>query len=201
MKSLNHSLRAMASFFASYLLDRFGDNIRQIFLFGSVARGEATADSDIDIFVDVSNIKSRILPAANDFEKTTNCKLFRSMGVKNPLRVISGNINDARHEDLRLAIASEGIILYGRGLQASAKNQPYLLVWWTAPKKQKQKVEFLRYIHGRQEKEKRYEGLLQKLNGLKVGRSTVLVPIRHKLELLKTLRRYKIKYLLKNIWV
>ena len=62
MKSLNHSLRAMASFFASYLLDRFGDNIRQIFLFGSVARGEATADSDIDIFVDVSNIKSRILP-------------------------------------------------------------------------------------------------------------------------------------------
>ena len=35
----------------SYLIERYGDKIREIILYGSHARGEATKDSDIDLLV------------------------------------------------------------------------------------------------------------------------------------------------------
>jgi len=35
----------------SYLIERYGDKIREIILYGSYARGEATKDSDIDLLV------------------------------------------------------------------------------------------------------------------------------------------------------
>jgi len=35
----------------SHLIERYGDKIREIILYGSHARGEATKDSDIDLVV------------------------------------------------------------------------------------------------------------------------------------------------------
>jgi len=35
----------------SYLIERYGDKIKEIILYGSYARGEATKDSDIDLLV------------------------------------------------------------------------------------------------------------------------------------------------------
>ncbi|MCD6228451.1 MAG: nucleotidyltransferase domain-containing protein [Candidatus Omnitrophica bacterium] len=35
----------------SHLIERYGDKIREIILYGSHARGEATKDSDIDLLV------------------------------------------------------------------------------------------------------------------------------------------------------
>lgn len=46
--------KAYASYFVSYLLNNLGDSdINKIILFGSVARGEISKDSDVDIFIDV----------------------------------------------------------------------------------------------------------------------------------------------------
>ena len=45
-------IKAYASYFVSYLLRELGDsNIRNVILFGSVVRGEAGKDSDVDIFI------------------------------------------------------------------------------------------------------------------------------------------------------
>ncbi len=38
-----------------HLIDRYGDDIRQVVVYGSYARGEATDDSDLDVFVVVSD--------------------------------------------------------------------------------------------------------------------------------------------------
>ena len=41
------------------LKDYFGDDLDQVILFGSYARGEERADSDIDLFVVVSKYEKR----------------------------------------------------------------------------------------------------------------------------------------------
>jgi predicted nucleotidyltransferase len=47
----SHSLRAAAEAYARLLQAALQDNLVAVVLFGSVARGEATADSDIDLLV------------------------------------------------------------------------------------------------------------------------------------------------------
>ncbi len=210
MKNLNYNLRTLASFFASHLLDKFGNKIKNIFLFGSVARGEANNESDLDIFVDLieidktkfNKIKSEIQASVRDFEDTTSCKFFRAMRVNNTINVLADRLDDGQWEDLRLAIAAEGVILYGRGLALiDRKGQPHLLAWWTGPRSQRRKVEFLRQIYGRKEGGRVYPGLLQKWNGLKVGRGTILVPIKFRQELMILLVKQRIKYQVKSIWL
>ena len=49
--SVNAALRAAAATYSRLLQDELGDNLVAVILFGSVARGEATADSDIDLLV------------------------------------------------------------------------------------------------------------------------------------------------------
>ena len=41
----------MANQVKNHLIERYGDKIREIILYGSHARGEATKDSDIDLLV------------------------------------------------------------------------------------------------------------------------------------------------------
>ena len=54
---MNRELVAYALDFTSFLLDRLPErtiqSIKSIILFGSVARGTADKDSDIDLFIDV----------------------------------------------------------------------------------------------------------------------------------------------------
>jgi predicted nucleotidyltransferase len=47
----NDALRAAAERYAALLRDAFGDQLVSVVLFGSVARGEARPDSDIDLLV------------------------------------------------------------------------------------------------------------------------------------------------------
>jgi predicted nucleotidyltransferase len=195
-------LHALASAFAAYLLDRAGESVNAIYLFGSVARGEATADSDIDIFVDTAKgQQAKIKLAAERFEATTAAKAFRAVGIKNPIRTIAGSLESPEFSELKLGIAAEGIILYGKGFPKEKGRQPYLLIWFSAPKVQSHKVAFLRTIYGRKEQHKSYPGLLQKIGGFKAGSNTALIPIRHRSKFLSELKKARVKYSIKNVWL
>jgi len=50
------SLRAALELYRQRLVGRFGDRLRQVVLFGSWARGQATEDSDIDVLVVVDGL-------------------------------------------------------------------------------------------------------------------------------------------------
>lgn len=197
----NSKLHALASSFAAYLIDQFGDSINGIYLFGSVARGEATKESDIDIFVDAIKERAAIGSSVDRFENTTAAKTLRATGVKNPIRALVGDLGSEEFSDIRLSIAADGIILYGKPLPAEKGRHPYLLIWFTAPQKQKLKVAFLRKIYGRTEKEKQYSGLVQDLAGFKVGPGTAIIPIRYKAKFLAELKKARLKYNIKNIWI
>ena len=197
----NYKLYALASAFAAYVLEKAGEHVKGIYLFGSVARGEATKNSDIDIFIDV--IKNQnIQRAIESFESTTIAKIFRASGANNPIRTLVGDLSSEEFSDLRLNIAADSIILFGKGIPAEKSSKsPHLLIWFETPKQQKKKVAFLREVYGRVMQNKTYQGLLQKIEGFKAGPNTIIVPIRHKAILLSALKKSKVKYTIKNIWL
>ena len=195
-------LHALASACATYLLDQAGEHIKEIYLFGSVARGEATQDSDIDLFIDSVKNKQTIQKATQAFESTTAAKTYRAIGIKNTIRALLGDLSSNEFSDLRLNIAADGIILYGKTISGEKNRRvPHLLIWFETPKQQKKKVAFLRQIYGRVEKGKIYSGLLQQLQGIKAGPNTLLVPIRHKATLLAALKKSKVNYTIRNVWI
>jgi len=56
--------------FLQELKDRFGNRILAIYLFGSTAKGTATAESDIDVLVVYSDIEERtLLEATSEIRK------------------------------------------------------------------------------------------------------------------------------------
>lgn len=48
---MNEKITQVVNQVKEYLIKKYGDKIREIILFGSHVRGEATKDSDIDILV------------------------------------------------------------------------------------------------------------------------------------------------------
>jgi len=197
----NSKLYALASSFAAYILEQSEEPINGIYLFGSAARGEATKNSDIDIFIDAKKNQS-IVKTVETFESTTSAKIFRASGINSVIRTLIGDLNSEDFSDLRVNIAADGIILFGKGIPSEKSGRaPHLLIWFETPRKQKKKVAFLRDIYGRKENNKTYQGLLQKLGGLKAGPNTILIPIRHKAIFLDMLKKSKVKYTIKNIWL
>lgn len=75
--------------------------ISRMCLFGSYARGEARADSDVDIYIDKGKMKSLIQYFAfvNDLEKILKCHVD----------VVTTGIEDKKFLSV---IMSEGVLLY-----------------------------------------------------------------------------------------
>jgi len=84
-----------------YLNDsQYKEHIRKLGVFGSVARGNISADSDIDIFVDLSPVKA-----------------FDLIGIKQDIEKLTGKhvdivaIRDKMNSVLKHRIENEGIIV------------------------------------------------------------------------------------------
>jgi predicted nucleotidyltransferase len=96
------------------LLTEIGDHVRSIYWFGSTARAEAAADSDIDVLVLADSEDPAMREIAFDISAEVSLAfdcvlsvLFMSFaryaGMKKEGRLLARNIE------------KEGIILYGRG--------------------------------------------------------------------------------------
>src|SRR3989338_10287144 len=92
--------KAYASYFVAYLLMNLKDdsNISKIILFGSVARGEARKQSDIDLFVEVKkenkNFEKETKIILDEFYKSREALLFKTKGVDNKINLIIGKIEN-----------------------------------------------------------------------------------------------------------
>lgn len=100
--------------FVERLRGQEGDNLFRVVLFGSVARGDAHADSDTDVLVLVKNGKGlelldRIVDISVDVDlEAGECKTHLS-----PLAYGLQEFNDKRHAvPLFWNIEEEGIVLY-----------------------------------------------------------------------------------------
>ena len=93
-------------------------------------------------------------------------------------------------EDLHRSITSTGITLWGR-YQAQKKlmgSEHKIIFYWD--KIDKNRGAFLNKIYGFKSGKKRFPGLLERINGKKIGKSNIIVPIKHKEEISCLLKRY-----------
>lgn len=197
-------LKAYASYFVAYLLTELKDitNIKSITLFGSVAKDEASKNSDVDIFINVykksKKFERRIEKILFDFYKSRDALLFKTKNIDNKISVIVGKLDDWR--DLKKSIESTGIVLYGKYIpigKGSGKKQ-IIFLW---DKIEKNRGAFLNKLYGFKIKEKRYKGIVELLGGRKLGKSSIMIPIENKNEIIKLLKHYGVNARIVEVYI
>jgi predicted nucleotidyltransferase len=187
-------INAYASAFVSYLVASLKENISSvdnIILYGSVARNEAEEVSDVDIFVDSNKkIDKEIEKTVSDFRSTKQFLWFKANGIQNEIRVKSGKL--ANWKELHRSISSNGIILWSH---FEPKEKPIgtkhkIIFYWNEIGKNR--GAFLNKLYGFRANGKKYAGLLEKWGGFRMGKSCVIIPIKHKSEMTEFLKSYKV---------
>ena len=189
-------LKAYASYFVSFLLNNIknNSNIERIILFGSVAKEEETKDSDIDLFIEIKkrtiNFEKEIREIENKFYQSRENLLFKTREIENKITIKIGFLKDWK--DLYKSIASTGIILYGpyeaKELPTNVKHN--IIIYWD--KIEINRGAFLNKIYGFKIKDKYYPGLLKKFTGIKIGKSSIMIPIIYKKEIFELLKKHKV---------
>ncbi|MBI2147456.1 nucleotidyltransferase domain-containing protein [Candidatus Woesearchaeota archaeon] len=190
-----HKLKEYASTFVTFLLRNMKDticDIDEIILYGSVAKGEAEERSDIDIFVNTKTKKivEKIKRIAKGFPESREALLYKVEGISNEVSVKVGELR--KWQELQRSIMGTGIVLWGKYVttEKPASTRHYLLVSWD--KIEKNRGAFLNKVYGFQTKGKKYEGLIHNIQGKRVGKSCILVPIQEKEKVLPLLKKYHV---------
>ena len=120
MDRLNQHLLGLARRYTDFALESLGENLTSVVLFGSVARGEARKDSDIDLLVVARDlprgafnrrgvlvpIRERLLP---DLEALWEQGMYIDFA-----EVIQTEAAAQRFHLLYLDLTEEGVLLYDR---------------------------------------------------------------------------------------
>ena len=200
---MNLGIRAYASYFVSFLINSLGDlsDIRAIILFGSVARGDAEKDSDVDIFIDIKkpdkNKEKKFNGILDDFYKSREAFLFKTKSIDNKINLIIGKLDE--WNDLKDSIESNGIILYGNYISGKASGKKHALIYWDGIGQNR--GAFLNKIYGFSIKGKRYDGFLKINNGRRLGKSCIIIPIENLTDLEKILKHYNVNAKIIEIYV
>src|SRR3989344_2002278 len=187
-------IKAYSNYFVSFLLNELDNvsNINQIILFGSVAKEEATKNSDVDIFIDLKrkdkNLDGIIKKIEDRFYKSREALLFKNKGIYNKINVIIGKLEEWK--DLKDSIESHGIVLYGPYISEKIGGRKYVIVLWS--KIGENRGAFLNKIYGVKIRDKIYKGLVELLGGRKLGKSSVMIPAENKKDFLDLMKKYKV---------
>ena len=205
MKALTRRnlLIALSEDFVSYLLtERFSEKyeIRNIILYGSVVRGDYTDKSDIDIFIDVlkprKDLEKTIKQSVEDFYNSVWFKKWKRLGISNKIACLVGDLKEWK--DLHRSIVVNNILLYGT---YTHKMGGKMMTMFTVEniKPNTKRVFILRKIFGYKRYGKKYEGLLDKYGGIRIGKGCFLIPIGYSKDVLNLLRREKINVKMREI--
>lgn len=202
---MNYKLLSYAMDFASYLLEKTADaeKIKQIILFGSVARGEETKESDIDLFIETDEKLTKQLNETRDefYESAKTKKYWKLLGINNQINIAAGNIKT--WGDLQRSIIADGIVLYGRYCGKPETEQQYLLI--IKPGKDRNKnISVWREIYGYTQTvgKKKYEkkGLIKEYEGKKLAKGVFTIPARHAQKMIHYLRKNHFVVQIQPIW-
>jgi predicted nucleotidyltransferase len=130
MASLNATLRTLARQYAAALRAGFKDDLVSVVLFGSVARGEATPMSDIDLFIVARNLPrgrvGRLRPVRGaDRRIEARLRSLRSKGIHSEVCPILMTPEAASAlRPLYLDFVEDAMLLYDRhGFFAGVLNR------------------------------------------------------------------------------
>ncbi|MBS3071954.1 nucleotidyltransferase domain-containing protein [Candidatus Pacearchaeota archaeon] len=195
-----NELIAYAMNFASYLISKL-DSIDRIILHGSVARGDFDEDSDIDIFIDANNkFEERINKIIKNYYNTINYKEFELKGIKNEISTIIGKLDNQEWKSLKRAIVNTGVILYGKYKAEVEKIHQYVLISFENIKPEKKRVSTFRKLFGFKIGNKSYAGMTEEINGKRIGKGSLMVPIEKANIIIKYLKEKKVAFVIYDIW-
>lgn len=202
MLKLKSKLLAYAIDFTSFLLERINVNyIKKIILFGSVARDEASEESDIDLFVDaISNksIEKEVKKIKEDFLKSKRYEDYWLLkGIRNDIKIMVGKLDEWK--DLKNSIISNGITLYGKFEEIPKKGAHKTIFSWENIKPESNRVLLSKRLFGYRKGKKSYEGLIQKYSGERIGKGIIAVPLANANIFLKLFREMKIPVKIRKI--
>ena len=192
------NLISFAYDFVSYLLFYIDKkDIRRIFLFGSVVRGEAGKDSDVDIFVETDlDLQDKINKILDDFYKSVKyTKYWKPLNVKNQIKIINGKLED--FPDLERTLISNGVILYSI-YEENIKGKNYSLFVVEFKGEFKDKMRMWRKLYGskqvRNKKIYTKKGVIEAYYGRKIAKGVFIIPIENSNDVIKELRKLRVKY-------
>ncbi len=203
MLSKNELLAYASEFVAFLLQSEVASDIDRIIVFGSVARADFDADSDIDLFVDShKDIKIVVEKTLRVFEMCQTHEKWLLKGLTQELSVKTGNLAKWKlHRD----VISNGIILYGPLVELPKSLQYFCLIRLTFSKlSRERKVQVWRKLYGYTQKvgAKTYttQGLVTELRGHKIEKSVVLIPSENRRQILQQLRGLGVDYKIDDVW-
>lgn len=167
-----------------------------IVLFGSFSRGDYDEGSDIDLLVVFKNKKDLDRGLNEIYNTTAKSDLF--------FQVIGLTLEEMKKSPLLETALREGKIYYIK--QDAEKlltptRKPYaLLTYTTANLNAKERVIFTQELEGRRRGKYRYDGLIHKIGGYKVGRGVVMVPLGSLKALIEQLEKKEIDYVVRYVW-
>lgn len=195
----NKNRVAYAEQYASFLLynldQPYYENIKEIILFGSVSRGEATTESDVDIFINVFKENKRLVEKIEHLTKkfydTEFFRLWKLLGVENDIKTIVGIVDGW---DLKLSIIANGIILYGKYQQGINNGEPQVILYWNKIKPESRRVLLSKKLYGYSYKNKKYEGIFSLAKATKLSSNCIITPLMTFELVIKIFKELKISY-------
>jgi|SRR3989344_5853955 len=202
---MNYKLIAYAQDFVSFLLEHLeeADKINSIVLYGSVVRGEAGKDSDIDIFIETSEqIGDKIERLKEKFYASVKVqKYWGLLGIRNEVHCEIGRLDD--WEDLEISLRAQGIVLFGK-YSSEQHGKPYYLFSIEQMSERKKSISLWRSLYGYKQnvnkKEYVKKGILNEYGGEKIARGVFLVPAGHAQKMLQFLKSRRVKYKVRLFW-
>ncbi|MBI4983080.1 nucleotidyltransferase domain-containing protein [Candidatus Woesearchaeota archaeon] len=204
---MNYKLIAYAQDCVSFLMQNLNHEagkIIQIILFGSVSRGEESKNSDIDLFVDVTDeiIEPKVVGVVDKFYDSTKFKKYWSLlGVRNKISCTVGKLEE--WDELKRSLIANGIVLFGK-YSGEIKTKPYYLFVVSPGKSRNKNLSVWRELYGYVQKrgKKKYSkiGLVREYQGRKLGKSVFIVPAEHLPKIRSFLIKNKFKHELMPFW-
>ncbi len=201
---MNSKLFAYAMDFASFLIQKIKrkEAIRNIILFGSVAREEAGKASDIDLFIDVVQKdpagEREIKQTIDQFIQSTKyLHYWKPLGIENQIKLTIGRF--AAWKELQPSIIANGIVLYGKFKPSVSRGEHKTFFIWENIKPNAKRVLFNKQLYGYKQNGKHYDGLIQKYDGERLGKGCIIVPLEHALPFQRLFKKYKIAVKIKKV--
>jgi len=177
---MNYKLVAYAMDAASFIVQHVTrpELIKNIILFGSVARGDDGKESDIDLFIDIPPAQKRfdalLRKTIQLFEESAKAKQYWNLlSIGRPISLKIGAY--AKWKELHTSIASNGILLYGK-FNPKTKGAHNAVFVWENVQPNSTRVSLNKKLFGFKQKGHTYAGLLSQYNGTRLGKGCIIVP-------------------------
>ena len=168
-----------------------------IVLFGSYSRGDYEEGSDIDLVVVFEDKEALSTGQDQLYRITAETDLF--------LQAIALTLDELKSSTLLDSLLRDGRIYYATEevkKLLTPLHRPYaLLTYSTSNLDAKQRVVFTQQLEGRRGGKYKYEGLLQKIGGYKVGRGVIMMPSESLRKIIDRLEERKVEYTIRYVWM